>query len=67
MMSLIPAVWAVAAVAALWFYELDETTVDTMGRELAQRRQAGLLPRDSSPAAAVDMPPQPSASHAAPG
>ncbi len=38
MMSLIPAVGAVCAVAALWFYELDEDVVETMGRELALRR-----------------------------
>jgi GPH family glycoside/pentoside/hexuronide:cation symporter len=38
MMSVIPAVAAVLAVAALWFYELDEDIVATMGRELAARR-----------------------------
>jgi len=38
MMSVIPAVGAVLAVAALWFYELDENTVERMGRDLALRR-----------------------------
>lgn len=40
MMSLIPAAAAILAVVALWFYELDEGTVATMGRELATRRGA---------------------------
>ena len=51
MMSVIPSVGAVLAVAALWFYELDETTVERMGRDLAQRRdnnpEAG-APADAS-------------------
>lgn len=48
MMSLIPTVGAVLAVAALWFYELDEPTVERMSRELAQRR--GAAPQaDGSP------------------
>lgn len=38
MMSVIPAVGAVIAIAALWFYKLDEATVTRMGVELKQRR-----------------------------
>jgi sugar (glycoside-pentoside-hexuronide) transporter len=38
MMSIIPTVGALIAIAALWFYELDEDTVTTMGNELAARR-----------------------------
>ena len=38
MMSIIPTVGAVIAVAALWFYKLDEATVATMSRELQERR-----------------------------
>ena len=38
MMSLIPTVGAVIAVAALWFYKLDEATVNTMSAELQARR-----------------------------
>lgn len=40
MMSVIPAVGAVAAVVALWFYELDDDTVARMADELEQRRAA---------------------------
>ncbi len=38
MMSLIPAAGSLLAMAALWFYELDEATVQRMGEELAVRR-----------------------------
>ncbi len=38
MMSIIPAVAAVAAVAALWFYEIDEDTVKRMSADLEARR-----------------------------
>ena len=38
MMSIIPTVGAVIAVAALWFYKLDEDTVRQMSTELARRR-----------------------------
>jgi sugar (glycoside-pentoside-hexuronide) transporter len=38
MMSLIPTVGAVIAIAALWFYELDEPKVKAMGEDLARRR-----------------------------
>jgi GPH family glycoside/pentoside/hexuronide:cation symporter len=38
MMSWIPAAGALIAIAALWYYTLDEATVETMGRELEQRR-----------------------------
>jgi glycoside/pentoside/hexuronide:cation symporter, GPH family len=38
MMSIIPAVGAIAAAAALFFYELDEPTVKRMTDELAKRR-----------------------------
>ena len=40
MMSFIPTAGALVAIAALWFYKLDETTVDVMARELAERRAA---------------------------
>jgi len=52
MMSVIPAVGAVLAVAALWFYELDEPLVERMSRELAERR--GTAPGEpAAPQAAV--------------
>lgn len=38
MMSVIPAIAAVAAIVALWFYEIDETTVQRMATDLATRR-----------------------------
>ena len=38
MMSVIPAIAAVAAVAALWFYEIDEETVKRMSTDLEARR-----------------------------
>lgn len=38
MMSFIPTAGAVIAIGALWFYKLDEKTVETMANELAQRR-----------------------------
>ena len=40
MMSIIPSVGALIAVAALWFYKLDEDTVQQMTAELKQRRDA---------------------------
>ncbi len=48
MMSFIPTVGAVIAVAALWFYELDETTVQKMSAELEIRR-AGAAPEVPPP------------------
>ena len=47
MMSIIPAIGAVIAIIALWFYELDEATVQRMAAELAVRR--------------ADEPPEPAA------
>jgi len=38
MMSIIPTVGALIAIAALWFYELDENMVSRMTRELQERR-----------------------------
>jgi sugar (glycoside-pentoside-hexuronide) transporter len=38
MMSIIPTVGALIAIAALWFYELDENMVSQMTRELQERR-----------------------------
>ena len=38
MMSIIPTAGALLAIAALWFYKLDEDTVNTMSAELAERR-----------------------------
>ena len=52
MMSVIPAIAAVAAVAALWFYEIDEETVKRMSTDLEARR--GSEPDAAAgPAAAV--------------
>lgn len=41
MMSIIPAIAAVVAVAALWFYEIDEDTVKQMSADLETRRKDG--------------------------
>ena len=38
MMSVIPAIGAILAIAALWFYELDKTTVEQMTSDLLARR-----------------------------
>ncbi|MCJ7450855.1 MAG: glycoside-pentoside-hexuronide (GPH):cation symporter [Steroidobacteraceae bacterium] len=38
MMSVIPAIAAIAAVAALWYYEIDEAMVQQMSADLAARR-----------------------------
>lgn len=38
MMSIIPTIGAVIAIVALWFYKLDEATVEKMAAELAERR-----------------------------
>ena len=38
MVSIIPAVAAIIAIIALWFYELDEAKVEQMSAELAARR-----------------------------
>lgn len=38
MMSIIPTIGALIAIAALWFYELDENMVSKMTRELQERR-----------------------------
>lgn len=45
MMSWIPAVGALLAIAALWFYPLDEATVERMSDDLARRRQAEGAPQ----------------------
>ncbi len=55
MTSVIPAVAAVIAVAALWFYKLDDSVVETMGAELAARRKAS----SDGETVAVDMPAPP--------
>jgi len=55
MMSVIPAVAAIAAVAALWFYEIDEDTVKRMSADLEARR--GPRPADELvPAVALASP-----------
>jgi exo-beta-1,3-glucanase (GH17 family)/MFS family permease len=54
MMSIIPAVAAFAAVAALWFYEIDEETVKKMSADLETRRGSGT---DEEPVPAVPVPP----------
>jgi sugar (glycoside-pentoside-hexuronide) transporter len=58
MMSIIPAIAALAAVAALWFYEIDEATVQQMSADLAARR--GPQPVDGP-----DMPPPVELAHLA--
>ena len=46
MMSFIPAAGAVLAIVALWFYPLDEATVERMSSELEERRlRQGMAPR----------------------
>jgi GPH family glycoside/pentoside/hexuronide:cation symporter len=47
MMSMIPAIGAVVAVLALWFYELDEGVVETMTAELEARRALDRTPTAS--------------------
>jgi sugar (glycoside-pentoside-hexuronide) transporter len=49
LMSVIPTVGAVIAFAALWFYELDEATVERITRELEQRRagESGATPPET--------------------
>jgi Na+/melibiose symporter-like transporter len=42
MMSFIPSIGAVVAVAALWFYELDEPMVKKMTADLGARRASEL-------------------------
>ena len=55
MMSVIPAIAAVAAVAALWFYEIDEETVKRMSADLEARRGPepveGVMPATPLPTA----------------
>ncbi len=55
MMSVIPAIAAIAAVAALWFYEIDEATVQRMSADLAARR--GPEPDEDVAAAPAAVPP----------
>jgi GPH family glycoside/pentoside/hexuronide:cation symporter len=40
MTSFIPTLGAVIAIGALWFYDLDDRTVERMGEELKERRSA---------------------------
>ncbi|RQO58448.1 hypothetical protein DBR47_12095 [Paucibacter sp. KBW04] len=65
MMSLIPAVGAALAVAALWFYELDEKTVDTMASELAIRRAQAPAP-SAMPSPDSTASPEPDQEYASP-
>ena len=44
LVSIIPAIAAIIAVIALWFYEIDEATVLQMTEELAARRGTKALP-----------------------
>jgi len=53
MVSVIPAIAAVIAIAALWFYEIDETMVKQMTADLAERRGPKLMAADAAVAAAV--------------
>ena len=63
MMSIIPTVGAVIAIAALWMYELDEPMVAKMSAELARRRahspeqkQESATPETIAVASAADQP-----------
>ena len=57
MTSFIPAIGAILAVVALWFYELDEATVEIMGAELAARRgRAPASTQDAAQALTVTTP-----------
>ena len=55
MMSVIPAIAAIAAVAALWFYEIDEAMVQRMSADLAARR--GPEPDEDVAATPAAVPP----------
>ena len=55
MMSVIPAIAAIAAVVALWFYEIDEDTVQRMSADLTARR--GPQPAEDLAAAVPVMSP----------
>jgi exo-beta-1,3-glucanase (GH17 family) len=55
MMSIIPAIAAVVAVSALWFYEIDEPTVKQMSADLEARR--GPEPVDEPLPATAVVPP----------
>jgi sugar (glycoside-pentoside-hexuronide) transporter len=60
MMSIIPAIAAIAAVVALWFYEIDEETVKRMSADLAARRgEVEPVAVPASAAAAVSAQPLP--------
>ena len=41
MVSIIPAVAALIAVAALWFYEIDEKLIHLIASDLEQRKSVG--------------------------
>lgn len=58
MMSLIPSLGAVIAVIALWFYTIDEATVEKMSADLAARRAglAGKAGTEPTPAATAEPP-----------
>ena len=53
MVSVIPAIAAFIAVAALWFYEIDESMVKQMTTDLAERRGPKLKSADAAAAAGV--------------
>ena len=73
MMSIIPTAGALLAIAALWFYKLDEATVTALSAELAVRRASTAAPSTApeSPGtargdeAALVLPRAPTASAAA--
>ena len=56
MMSFIPAAAAVIAIAALWYYTLDEATVEQMGRELLVRRAGESGEAQHPPTSLLSMP-----------
>jgi GPH family glycoside/pentoside/hexuronide:cation symporter len=51
--SVIPSVAALVAIAALWFYDLDDKTVARMGEDLKARRAGGGVSVDHLPSAAA--------------
>jgi exo-beta-1,3-glucanase (GH17 family) len=47
MVSIIPAVFAIVAVVALWFYEIDEPVVERMAADLEKRRGPKSVPAEA--------------------
>lgn len=56
MMSWIPAAGALLAIVALWFYPLDEATVERMSLELERRRAGTDVPASQAPYSPLSQP-----------